>query len=196
MPTAIKSGNWTDPTVWDTNREPQPGERVIIPETYTVIYDLTFELMLRRIIRDQLATASQGNVIETSPFYYQITLATTHSDGSPVDPQTIRSRFHQASAIASIWKSVGYAVNLRFQLSQPAEDWLVNFLMSKPPIIGVTVQGTLVRVLVLSANNAYQSIVSAVRQAEQETSTAIAVLSEIEGRSWTAQFFIAIEGGG
>lgn len=196
MPTAIKSGNWTDPTVWDTNREPLPGERVIIPASVTVIYDLTFELMLRRIIRDQLKVASGGEVLEVSPFNYRVVLPTVNQNGAPVDPLTLRSKFDSTNAIAAMWKSVGYNVSLQFSLSQQPEDWVVSYLMSKESIIGVTVQTTTIRVLVVSPDNSLQSILTSVRKAEQEAMAVAATLTGIEGRNWIVQFFIAIEGEG
>lgn len=193
MPTAIRDGNWTDPSTWDVNREPLPGERVIIPSTVNVIYDITFELMLRRIIRDQLKIASSGEVTETSPFNYDVILPTVKQDGSPIEPLTLRSQFDAANAVSAMWRSVGYNVNLRFSLAQSAEDWIVDYLMSKEPIIGVTVETTLIKVLVLSRDNSVQSILSAVRQAEQEALAVAAVLTSIEGRTWNVQFFVSIE---
>jgi len=196
MPTAIKSGNWTDPSVWDVGREPQPGERVIIPATYTVIYDITFELMLRRIIRDQLRNAGGGEVTETSPFQYDLVIAGIAENGSAVDPMTIRSRFDAANAVVNMWRSVGYNVGLRCSIAPSAEDWAVAYLMSRPPIIGVTIQPTTIRVLVVAEDNSFQSILSAVRKAEQEAVAAMATLTAVEGRTWTAQFFVTIQSAG
>lgn len=193
MPTAIKSGNWTDPSVWDTNREPRAGERVIIPAEFTVIYDITFELMLRRIIRDQLQVASNGQVTETSPFSYNIVLPTTNADGTPADPSVLKSSFDAANAIASMWRSVGYNVNLRFAFSQPAEEWIVSYLMSREGIIGVLVSAATVKVLVLAETNSIQAINSAVKKAEHEVAKVLAAIASIEGRTWTAQFFVSIQ---
>ncbi len=38
--TAVRSGRWTDPTIWDLGRVPTYGDTVVIPSNVTVTYDV------------------------------------------------------------------------------------------------------------------------------------------------------------
>jgi len=86
--TAVKSGNWNDPTVWSTGTVPGTGHSVYIGSTYTVTYNVESTNELVDILVGETATFKFARNVDTKLIVDTFACEGTFDLGTKADPIT------------------------------------------------------------------------------------------------------------